>query len=310
MQLSVVIPVLDAGRQLAEQLDALVRQRYDQPWEVVLADNGSTDPTTLELMQAYARVHSRIVLVDASTVAGKPAAVNAGVRAARGELILLCDADDVVGDGWVDTMARALGEHDFVCGPLEYERLNPAWAITARGGGPDQVTGPLHLTGGPPWPFALGANLGIRRSAHELVSGYDEGLLYGGEDCDYAWRLAEQGIELHWEPAAVVHYRNRLGLRSIYRQAAAYGASHARLQARWGHVWPVAPGVPDRRARVRSALRTAHRARSRAGLGLWFWNLGWEAGAQQGATAVPLPPLPVQAYGRSGHLREPAGPAA
>lgn len=304
VELSVIVPVLDVGTPLVQQLDALLRQEHSRPWEVVLADNGSTDGTTLDIARAYARVHpDRVRLVDASAVRGKSAAINTAVRAAHGRLIAMCDGDDVVAPGWVSAMARSLSEHAFVCGPLEYGQLNPAWAVRARGGGPDQVTGPLFIEGGPPWPFALGANLGVRREAHEAVGGFDEELTYGGEDCDYAWKLAEAGVALHFEPAAVVHYRNRTDLRGIHRQARAYAASHIRLLGRWEHVWPVPPAVPDRRTRLRQALRTVRQARSRGALGQWVWNLGWFDGYAWGTTLPPLTPLSREAYGRSGHLR-------
>ena len=304
MQLSVVIPVLNVGGPLVAQLDALMRQEHDEPWEVVLADNGSTDLTTTQIADAYARVYDgRVRVVDASGVKGKSAAINAGVRAARGDFIAFCDGDDVVAPGWVRAMAGALSEHTFVCGPLEYARLNPAWAVLARGGGPDQVTGPLFMQGGPPWPFCLGANVGVRREAHEAVGGYDEALTYGGEDLDYSWKLAEHGVELAWEPRAVVHYRNRQKLLEVYRQSRAYSAAQIRLQSRWGHLWAVPPTASGRTARWRQSLSRMHQVRSRGALGLWLWNLGWSDGCAAGASLPQVHPLPVEAYGRSGHLR-------
>lgn len=302
MRLSVIIPVLDAGYPLVGQLDALVRQQHDEPWEVVLADNGSSDELTLQIMHGYARVHPFVRVVDATAVPGRSAALNAGVRAAAGDLLAFCDGDDEVATGWIAALCRALASHDFVCGPLEYEKLNPGWAVRARGG-PDQVTGPLRIAGGPPWPFGLGANLGVRRRAHDDIGGYDEAFTYGGEDLDYAWRLAEQGVDLHWEPAAVLHYRNRLDLKGIYRQARAYSAAHMRLQERWGHVWPVPPAVPDASARRRRALRELRQVRSRGALGHWVWKCGWIEGHALGAGLPPVAPLPAHAYGRSGHLR-------
>lgn len=304
MQLSVVIPVLNVGPLLANQLDALLRQEHDEPWEIVLADNGSTDVSTLRIARDYARAQGRRVrLLDASSVRGKSAAINAGVRAAEGALLAFCDGDDVVGPGWVSAMARSLAEHHFVCGPLEYDLLNPAWAVRARGGGPDQLTGPLFIPGGPPWPFALGANMGVRREVHDQVDGYDEELTYGGEDLDYCWRLAEQGVQLQWEPQAVVHYRNRQDLRGIFRQSRAYSAAHMRLQDRWGHLWPVPPRLLGRHARWLRGVRRLYQVRSLGALGLWLWDCGWMAGYAVGATLPPVAPLATAGYKRSGHLR-------
>jgi glycosyltransferase involved in cell wall biosynthesis len=43
MKLSVIIPCLNGAATIATQLAALARQQWDQPWEIVVADNGSTD---------------------------------------------------------------------------------------------------------------------------------------------------------------------------------------------------------------------------------------------------------------------------
>jgi cellulose synthase/poly-beta-1,6-N-acetylglucosamine synthase-like glycosyltransferase len=51
---SVVIPVLNGAATLGRQLEALAGQTYDQPWEIVVADNGSTDGT-VELVEAWTR---------------------------------------------------------------------------------------------------------------------------------------------------------------------------------------------------------------------------------------------------------------
>jgi glycosyltransferase involved in cell wall biosynthesis len=45
MKLSVVIPCLNAAETIGGQLDALRGQNWSEPWEVIIADNGSTDAT-------------------------------------------------------------------------------------------------------------------------------------------------------------------------------------------------------------------------------------------------------------------------
>jgi cellulose synthase/poly-beta-1,6-N-acetylglucosamine synthase-like glycosyltransferase len=97
--ISVIVPVLNGMPWLAEQLRALVGQECSEPWEVVVADNGSTDETKSVVQEWAARI-DKIRLVDASTVRGPGAARNAGARAARGELLAFCDADNVVQPGW------------------------------------------------------------------------------------------------------------------------------------------------------------------------------------------------------------------
>lgn len=44
-RLSVIIPCLNAADTIGKQLEALARQEWSEPWEVVILDNGSTDET-------------------------------------------------------------------------------------------------------------------------------------------------------------------------------------------------------------------------------------------------------------------------
>ena len=123
IELSVVVPAFNAAATIGAQLDALQRQHWDAPWEVIVADNGSTD-NTAALVAQRAATDGRIRLVDASDARGAAHARNRAVAAARGSVIAFCDADDVVGAGWVAAMGSALKRTPFVTGPQEYKTLN------------------------------------------------------------------------------------------------------------------------------------------------------------------------------------------
>src|SRR4051812_10229895 len=103
MKLSVVIPCLNGVPTLRETLEALARQKWDHPWEVVYADNGSTDGS-IELAETFRGRIPNLRFVDASIRRGQPFALNTGAHAARGESIAFTDADDQVADGWVAAM--------------------------------------------------------------------------------------------------------------------------------------------------------------------------------------------------------------
>jgi glycosyltransferase involved in cell wall biosynthesis len=87
MKLSVVIPCFNGAGTISRALDALVRQEFDQEWEIVIADNGSTD-NTRDVVAGYQADHPNIRIVDASEMRGPSYARNAGVRSAHGEFWL------------------------------------------------------------------------------------------------------------------------------------------------------------------------------------------------------------------------------
>jgi len=120
---SVVIPVFNAAATIAEQLAALGRQTYAGEWEIVVADNGSTDDTAA-IVDAYRSELPALRVVDASARSGPAFARNTGARLARGDFIAFCDADDVVADRWLEALVVASTAFDVVTGIEDAERLN------------------------------------------------------------------------------------------------------------------------------------------------------------------------------------------
>jgi len=99
MDISVIIPCYNEEKNIATQLDALAAQDWPGEWEIILSDNGSTDGT-LEIVKKYQSSKlPNLIIVDSSACRGSPFAVNTGVKIAKGDSLLLCDADDEVGEG-------------------------------------------------------------------------------------------------------------------------------------------------------------------------------------------------------------------
>src|SRR5690349_12736813 len=190
-RLSVVIPCYNAASTLGEQLSALARQTTHYSWEVVISDNGSRDDT-IAIAKAFRDRLPALQIIDATARRGAAYARNAGARAARGDALLFCDADDVMGDGYLEAMGEAIERHRFVACRYDFQRLNTSWLAAARGGdGQGQGQG---LAGGychPTLPYAGAGGLGIAKSVHDAVDGFDMTLkaMAGQEDTDYCIRV-------------------------------------------------------------------------------------------------------------------------
>jgi glycosyltransferase involved in cell wall biosynthesis len=275
VELSVVIPAHNAEVTITDQLDALTRQKARGEWEVIVVDDESTDET----VALATRYRDGLPLVVVSTPPGVPSparARNVGVQAARGDVVLFCDADDVVDDNWLATLQEALDGHSLVAGRWDELRLNSPETLTSRG--------PLWqgLMGwyGAFLPYAASCALGVRRRVHEAVGGFDESFVRGGEEMDYCWRIQQATDEpLHYVPDAVVHYRYRSGAKAIFRQARNYGASEVYVYAKWRASLP----VPENqwRAGCWAAVRTFAAIldiRNRATFHGWLWKLGYLLG--------------------------------
>jgi len=222
----VILPVRNVATTITDQLDALGGQTYAGAWEIVVADNGSTD-TTRARVEAARHALPPVTVVDASQRRGVAHARNVGLRAARGELLLICDGDDIVAPDWLEEMVAALDDHPVVTGFIELVSLNDpeqyAWTGDAT-----RVDAPVaygHL------PYAPGGNIGMWREVFESVGPFDEDLLRA-EDIDFGWRATYADIPIAMVPSAVLHRRLRRDLRDEFRAAVRGGIAEAGLYRR------------------------------------------------------------------------------
>ena len=222
MHLSVVIPARNEEQTLPRQLDALLAQECDRDWEIIVVDNGSTDRTA-EVVAAAQERDARVRLVS-ETTPGLCFARNAGIRAAKAPAVAVCDADDLVADGWVEAMAVALTDHEFVTGPQELDRLNEAWLTASRGSNDVTVAPTFHSI----FSYPNGNNFGLRKDVIALVGEFDQAYI-GAEDVEFGLRAWTAGLELHYEPRAAVHYAFRSAPRELWRQGMAYGRNRPAL---------------------------------------------------------------------------------
>jgi glycosyltransferase involved in cell wall biosynthesis len=184
----------NAAQTVLEQVAALAHQSPSEvPFEVIWVDNGSDDETQ-QLVAEAVRGDRRMRVISAPEVESSYFARNRGVALARADLVLFCDADDVVDEHWVHSMTLALREFDVVGGAVKREVEEEA-AVLAE---------PVHHF----LPAAPTANLGIRKSAFEALGGFNS-LIRSGEDWALCWRAQVHGFRFGFEPDAVVLYRRR-----------------------------------------------------------------------------------------------------
>jgi GT2 family glycosyltransferase len=276
--LSVVVATHGRPELLERQLSALARQSTRARWEVVVADNGGS-VATRRVVEAFAdRVD--LSLVDATERRGVCFARNFGVRHARGLNVAFLDDDDVVGEGWVDAMLAALRDHDVVAARLDFERLNPPWIVAFRGRPQQAALWTWYRT--PELPVAFAGSLALRRTVHEKLGGFDEGLPTH-EDADYCLRLRQSGYEIFLARDAVLHVQHRTTLGGTFRQALFYGDA---LPAFYRKHEPLGLRRPPRDAAIRGWLSVGRRGvviHDRATLGAFVWQLGWRLGLIRGS---------------------------
>lgn len=93
MKASFIIPVMNGSAYIAETLDSCVRQKL-KDIEIIVVDDGSTD-RTIDLIEYFMEKDKRISMIRHEQNRGRSAARNTGVLAAKSDIILISDADDI-----------------------------------------------------------------------------------------------------------------------------------------------------------------------------------------------------------------------
>jgi len=213
---SVIIPTWNGARFLNPCLAALDAQSLgglaSGAFEVLVVDNGSTDET-LAVLGDWPDVH----VVRFATNRGFAAAVNAGVRAARADVLVLLNNDTEVEPGWLAALVDALAAHPEAGMATSKVRLFDRRDVLHTTGDTLDVAGCPANRGAwevdrGQWDGArdvFGANAAAgayRRALFDDVGLFEEAFGSFMEDVDLAWRARLAGWTCVYVPEAVVYH--------------------------------------------------------------------------------------------------------
>jgi GT2 family glycosyltransferase len=229
--ISVVIPTHNRTDRLRDLIRALRDQTVQEPFEVLVVDDASTDDTWDELGRLAAE-HRFLRPLRLDVNRGPATARNLGWRSAHGTYVAFTDDDCLPEPGWLTGLLTGLRVADVVQG------------CTVPN--PDHVhrSGPFSHT--VKMTYELGfyetCNMAYRRDVLERVGGFDERIRFAwGEDTDLAWRAKNSGASSTFVDDAVVRHEIsdsdwRRYMRLLPRREGIVLAFREYPQLRWEHL--------------------------------------------------------------------------
>lgn len=198
-RISVVVPFYNLAAYLPETLASVAASDYDDI-EVVIVNDGSTDPDSIELLAKIRQTSPEISILDIPN-GGLANARNVGVRAATGEYIAFLDADDCVMPTYYSQCAQILDKFDNVS--FVYSWINYFGESEGH-----------WLNFDTEFPYFLAANMlaafQVVRKRDFLEAGInDQDMMFGMEDYEAWLRMASLGYKGVSIPDALVNYRVR-----------------------------------------------------------------------------------------------------
>nr|MBP7686976.1 glycosyltransferase [Thermoflexales bacterium] len=176
MQASLIIPVWKGESVIAACLEAALAHSGDRLLEIICVDNASPDQSAAIITQRFPHVR----LISQPINLGFAGGVNAGLRAARGDVGVLLNQDCLVKAGWLDALLDALDAHPEF-GIAGCTLFNADGSLNHAGA---QLRTPIALgqhlldrAGDEPRivDYVTGAAMAIRRSTWDTIGFLDDG---------------------------------------------------------------------------------------------------------------------------------------
>lgn len=224
---SVIVPCRNEAGYIGACLDSVLGGEYPAEAMEVLIVDGRSDDGTRAILDDYARRHARIRVVD-NARRTTAVALNLGIGAARGDILVRLDAHVVYPPNYIGELVRALEESGAdnvgaVIDTLPANESTIARAIATAISHPFGVGNAYFRIGVPEprWvdtvPFFC-----CHRSLFERVGYFDEELL-GSEDDEFNGRVVLRGGRHLLLPGVVSKYYARDSLRKVARMYYQYG---------------------------------------------------------------------------------------
>lgn len=233
MRISIIIPVFNQF-DITEQCILAVRENT-QDYEIIVIDNGSEPAFKAPFMEAP------ITVLRNDENKGFPVAVNQGIRAARGDVIILLNSDCIVTPGWADMLLDAMEEYQIVAPVTNYcagmqcvqvpeyqsiEGLNQSaqeWA--------ENFNGEVE-----PVNYVIGFCMAFHRALYDELGEFDESLWpCSGEEIDFCLRARAAGHNVGIVLGCYVHHEGSQTFKAMdIDYEAICKRNDAHLAEKWG----------------------------------------------------------------------------
>ena len=196
---SVIVPCYNQGEFLCECIESILTSTY-RNLEIVVVDDGSTDPQTKEVLRNLN--YDKPIVINQDNQ-GLPSARNAGIAKAKGRYILPVDADDKIAPSFLEKAVSVL-EKD--------QRIGIVGGLTELFGAQTGIFKlPKYTKSGCLLRNCLVCTQMFRREDWCKVGGYNPNMIYGFEDWDFWLSLIELGRKVYQFNEVVFLYRKHSG---------------------------------------------------------------------------------------------------
>jgi len=207
---SIIVPVYNNLEITKDCIRSIINNTIGD-FEIIIIDNGSNPPVPVNFSCREGKIYFPIIIRNKTNL-GFPVAVNQGIKASLGDVIVLLNNDVIVTQNWLSLLMSQLNKFDIVgpvtnyCAGLQQvsistytneDELNSSasdWQ-TKHSGQSQEVN------------FVIGFCMAFKRSLYDEIGKFDESLWpCSGEEIDFCYRARQAGYKIGIAKDCYVHH--------------------------------------------------------------------------------------------------------
>lgn len=251
---SIIIPTKDKAELLKPCLVSLAKNTSYSNFEIIIMDNGSSEPETFQLFEEYQQLlKEKFKVIRDDDVFNFSRLVNNGVKASNGDMILMLNNDTEVisPNNWLEEMVGYAQHKEIACVGCKLlyddQTIQHAGVICGLGGiaSHSHLNLPINspgyyarLTIVSNYSATTGACFMIKRSVWEEVNGFDETLAVAYNDVDFCLRLLSKNYRHVVLPHVLLyhHESKSRGLDDTPEKQRRFAQETNLMKQRWQHI--------------------------------------------------------------------------
>jgi glycosyltransferase involved in cell wall biosynthesis len=225
---SIIIPVYNRPEEIDELLASISAQEYDEPFEVCIVEDGSSEKSDLIINKYTSELAIQYFETENT---GPGSSRNYGMTKATGNYFIILDSDVILPNNYLVEITKQLEKKytDAFGGP---DAAHPSFSVLQKAINYSMTS--FLTTGGirgkkksvgkfQPRSF----NMGLSQKAFDITKGFSD--MRAGEDIDLSFRLWEQGLETQLIDAAYVYHKRRNSFSGFFQQTFGFGTARPKL---------------------------------------------------------------------------------
>lgn len=228
IMISVIVPVYNDSRGLKDTLESLVNQNFPpENFEIIVADNGSTD-NTLDVAKEFIQKYSKLIrFVVEDKTQSSYAARNKGIKNAKGAIVAFIDADMSVDKDWLTGISYSLEEHQvdyLACNVEIFTKGKSIFGLYNKMTGfpVEDYVRDLH--------FAPTCCLVVRKIVFENAGLFDSRLISSG-DKEFGTRVYKLGYKIYYDSNIVMKHPARSSFKQLFSKSFRIGRGAQQLSS-------------------------------------------------------------------------------